>query len=497
MVSGTGGERVYTLEGAEHPYRVLVETMGEGALTLSADGTILYCNGRFAAMVGSPLERLIGSPLERHVPDTHRAKLRAFLFRSLEGWTREETALETAGGAPLPVLLSARSLEGLDSGGICAVVTDLTEIVAARDALREEEARFRSLLKDSLVGFFIVQGGRIVFMNPEAERIFGDVPESRVMKDFRCVHPDDRARFLSLREKGGRERSGKAPVDVRVLPPRDAPGAGPVRWAHCRASSVLWKGKAAVLVNTLDITRIKDLERLNLTQEKMAALGRVSAGIAHEIRNPLSGINLYLSALEKVCTAPEGLSGEKKEMAQAILAVMRSASEKIEGVIKKVLNYARPAHPRLASTDLNNCIGEALGLSGTTLRKKGIGVRKALCEALPRCRADARLIEQVVLNLVMNAAQAVEKAGGEKQVEIVSLAEGPNVLVKIGDSGPGIPAAIREKIFDPFYTTRKEGTGLGLTISRRIVHDHGGSISVGDSPLGGAEFRIVLPAEKT
>ncbi len=601
--------------------------MSEGTLTLSADGTILHCNARFAAMVDTPLERVMGSSLQEYVAQASREKLRAFLSRSLAGWTREEGALRTPGGRSVPVLLSARPLQLNGPAAVCAVVTDLSEIVGAQaelrdkdarfrisvdnmldafaiyaavrdkagrivdftldyvndagcaacgrtrekmvgksmlalfpadrasglfddycrlvetgepffresvrietvagrrrrsrvsdlqatklgdgfavawrdvterrsaeDALRESEARFRSLVKDSLVGFFIVQGGRIVFMNPEAERIFGDVPRSGSMNDVGRVHPDDRRRFRSLGRDVGRGRLENGPIDVRILPPEGTDDSRPAGWAHCRASAVVWKGRKAVLVNALDVSRIKELEQINLIQEKMAALGRVSAGIAHEIRNPLSGVNLYLSALEEVCAGPGGLAGERKERVQRILEVMRSASERIEGVVRKVLNYSRPVHPRMAPVDLNRCVDEVLGLCATTIRKKGIAVTKDLAEPLPPCRADARLMEQVLLNLVMNAAQAVEKSGGKKQVAIATAAEGRHVLARIGDSGPGIPPAAREKIFDPFYTTRHEGTGLGLTITRRIVHDHGGTIAVGDSPLGGAEFRVVLPA---
>ncbi len=612
----------------EQPFRALVETMIEGALTLSADGTILYSNARFAAMVGLPLERVIGSSLGDYFPVRPRTRLRELLSRSLEGSTREEGELLTAGGRPLPVLVSAGRLNGAASGKVCVLVADLSGIVAAREellerearfrtsienmldafaiyssvrdksrrivdfrldyindagcaacrmsrkkmlgktllalfpahgqsgvfddyrrlvetgealfresfrienglsgrrrsrlsdlqatklgdgfavawrdvtergeaeaAIRESEARFRSLVKDSLVGFIIVQGGKIVFANPEAERIFGDVPRSRRAKDLRSVHPDDRRPFRALWEDAGGDEAGLLPIDVRVVPAGEAPDGGPLRWAHCRASSVLWKGKNAVLVNALDVSRIKELEQVNLTQEKMAALGRVSAGIAHEIRNPLSGVNIYLSALQDVCTGPDGLAGETRDKAQTMLGVMRAASGRIEEVIRKVLNYSHPAHPRLLPIDLNQCVGEALGLCGTTLRKQGIVVRKALSEPLPRCRADARLIEQVLLNLVMNAAQAVEKVAGKREVEIASLAQDRNVIVKVGDSGPGVPSSARGRVFDPFYTTKAEGTGLGLTISLRILHDHGGSISVGESPLGGAEFRVLLPAE--
>jgi len=130
------------------------------------------------------------------------------------------------------------------------------------------------------------------------------------------------------------------------------------------------------------------------------------------------------------------------------------------------------------------------------LRKSGIAIEKALAEDLPPCRADPRLIEQVILNLITNAAEAMEGMQKAKKIEITSSIEHVRVLVTVSDSGPGVPLNLREEIFDPFCTTKNGSTGLGLSLSHRIITDHGGSLRVGASVLGGAEFIIELPVEE-
>jgi signal transduction histidine kinase len=119
-----------------------------------------------------------------------------------------------------------------------------------------------------------------------------------------------------------------------------------------------------------------------------------------------------------------------------------------------------------------------------------------LAPDLPRCYADPHLIEQVVLNLITNAARAMEKSNGDRIVEITSSAANNTLSIQVADSGPGVPVEIREKIFDPFFTTSEEGSGIGLNIAQRIVADHNGSISLHTSKWGGAEFRIELPIER-
>ncbi len=172
------------------------------------------------------------------------------------------------------------------------------------------------------------------------------------------------------------------------------------------------------------------------------------------------------------------------------------ASNKIESVIKRVMDFSKPGAPKMVHTDINESLQEAINLSSVTMRKKGIKFESSLAPDLPRCYADPHLIEQVVLNLITNAAKAMEKGNGNRIVQITSSAKNNTLSIQVADSGPGVPDDLREKIFDPFFTTSEEGSGIGLNIAQRIVADHNGSMSLHSSRWGGAEFRIELPIER-
>jgi signal transduction histidine kinase len=241
----------------------------------------------------------------------------------------------------------------------------------------------------------------------------------------------------------------------------------------------------------MDMTKAKELEHLLTIQDKMASLGRVAAGIAHEIRNPLSGINIYLNTLQKL-HHKEG--GEQK--VEQILEQVHSASRKIESVIRRVMDFAKPGEPKMTLIDINQPITDAINLTAVTMRKSGISLEKRLADDLPPIYADANLIEEMVLNLLNNAAEAMKSMEKDKKIVVTTSAENDRMIVSVFDSGPGVPLQIRDKIFDPYFTTRPEGTGIGLSLSHRIITDHGGSLTVSDSDLGGAEFRIEIPIKK-
>jgi C4-dicarboxylate-specific signal transduction histidine kinase len=242
-----------------------------------------------------------------------------------------------------------------------------------------------------------------------------------------------------------------------------------------------------------DITSLKEMERIALVQEKLASLGQVATGVAHEIRNPLSGINLYLHSLEAFLGEWKIPNPEIRETTEAVITSMKAASARMEAVIQRVLAFSRPGPTRMEPLDINARIREAASMARLSLQKAGAHVAVAVAEDLPHVKGDLRLLEQVVLNLLTNAAQTLEATDGEKAIAVASALENGYVLITVVDSGPGVPPHLREKIFDPFFTTKKEGTGIGLSLTHRIVTDHGGFIRVGQSRLGGALFTIGLP----
>jgi signal transduction histidine kinase len=241
-------------------------------------------------------------------------------------------------------------------------------------------------------------------------------------------------------------------------------------------------------MNMMDMTKTKELEHLLTIQDKMASLGRVAAGIAHEIRNPLSGINIYLNTLNKL-HHKEG----SEEKVEQILKNIQSASIKIESVIRRVMDFAKPSEPKLTLVDINEPITDAINLTEVTMRKSGIQIKKSLADDLPLSYADKNLIEEMVLNLLNNAAEAMKAMAAGKNIAVASFVEGDHIIIQVSDSGPGVSQENRDKILDPYFTTKHEGTGIGLSLCHRIITDHGGSLKVSDGELGGAEFRIEIP----
>ncbi len=241
-----------------------------------------------------------------------------------------------------------------------------------------------------------------------------------------------------------------------------------------------------------DITHVKELERIVNTKDKMASLGHAAAGIAHEIRNPLSGINIYLSGIERLCEQYDDTHNIKNN-----IDLIREASNDIEIVIKRVLDFAKSGAPLIGNIDIKDPVEKALYLCEVFFRKNNIRVEKKIPDETLTCKADTNLIQRVVLNILTNAAEAMRSMQAEKIIQIKTYRENNSILIVISDSGPGIREKEEQNIFDPFYTTKKDGTGIGLSLSQRIIEDHFGEINVSTSTLGGAKFIIKLPFFKS
>jgi len=234
-----------------------------------------------------------------------------------------------------------------------------------------------------------------------------------------------------------------------------------------------------------DVTRLRRLEEQEERNRRLVAMGQMAAGIAHEIRNPLGSLELFAHHLveELRGTAHEDLAGQ-------VLKGLQNLSR----ITGNLLLFARQVEPRCQPVDLREVVAEAALYARSAIRAKGASLEEDLRPA--PVRADPDLVRQALLNVLLNAAQAVEP-GGRVRVECapVESEEPPAVRVAVCDDGPGVPEAERERIFDPFYTTRARGVGLGLAIVQRIVAAHGGWVAVDGSPWGGARFTLSFPAD--
>jgi PAS domain S-box-containing protein len=376
----------------------------------------------------------------------------------------------------------------LSSGEIVAVYQDVTEQKLAQKALEESEKRFRDLVENSLTGISIVQDNQVVYQNQAQELLLGPLPRSYLLADFEKIHSEDVESVKRLSQRIDKREIQTLETNFRFYAKGPKKGSKNLKWVYCRALWTEYRGKEAILVNMIDMTKAKELEHLLTIQDKMASLGRVAAGMAHEIRNPLSGINIYLNTLKKL----HHKNGSEEKVKQ-ILGQIQSASHKIESVIRRVMDFAKPGEPKLTLIDLNKPVTEAINLSAVTMRKSGIALEKVLFENLPPCNANPTLIEEMILNLLNNAAGAMKTMAEGKKIVVTSSVEDDGIILTVSDSGSGIAPEIKDKIFDPYFTTKSDGTGIGLSISHRIVTDHGGSLTVSDSDLGGAEFLIEIP----
>ncbi len=235
--------------------------------------------------------------------------------------------------------------------------------------------------------------------------------------------------------------------------------------------------------------RLEETQRQLFQSEKLAALGKLSAGIAHEIRNPLTSIKILIYSL-----ADEMATEASREKD---LAVIEAAIGQVNNIIKQFLDFARPRPPSPEPLDVRAVLEDTLALLVYEMDAQQVSVEKNYGPDLPPVPMDREQMKQVFLNLLLNAMQAME-GGGAVKIRTGWKANGGDgkrhfAEIAIGDTGPGMPPEIRDKIFEPFFSTKEEGIGLGLPIAQRIVEEHGGEIRVESSPGEGATFTVILP----
>ncbi len=362
----------------------------------------------------------------------------------------------------------------------------------AENEREKSQARFEMLIENSLNHISIIQNNTIVY------RSHGLRPEHRLIDKvfnpptFPNICTEDRD---LIRRKYNALATGKISrieTEFQYHPVLNGRRNTELRWALVSACRIEYLGTPAVLTNIMDVTNSKKVQAYLRIQDKMTSLGRVTAGIAHEIRNPLSGIYIFLKALRQIS---DQMGDVTKVL--SIINKIESAANKIESIIQRVMDFSKPSRPKFAMVNLNAYIDEATKLTAVTLKKNQITFEKVLDPHLPECWAEPHLIEQVILNLITNAAEAMKSFDGDKQIYLSTGVSEDNrqIMIRVKDTGPGVPYASQSKIFDPFYTTKANSSGIGLSICHRIILDHGGALKLNPVGEGGAEFIITLPVK--
>jgi signal transduction histidine kinase len=334
----------------------------------------------------------------------------------------------------------------------------------------------------------ITRDGRVAVMNDVAYRILGLKPRpSDIGRPFTAIlrHEPDVARVMAgafelshlpnraeLRLKTTRKVIGYTLSQVR-----DTRG-------RMRGATLFFK----------DLTRVEQLEERERLRDRLAALGEMAAAIAHEVKNPLAGIEVMAGILKR--QLPDS------QDAQGILGDIIKEAKMANSIVLEVLEFVRPIRLQVERTSLGDIINESIGLSESKAPRGEVQVHVALPEELAAIHGDPQQLRQLFTNLLTNAFEALNGRGSVR-IAAAQLADddvfageghgGPMVQVDVADDGPGVPPDVVDRIFSPFFTTKPQGSGLGLAIVRKIVDAHDGRIDVTVKPGGGTQFRITLP----
>jgi two-component system NtrC family sensor kinase len=233
-----------------------------------------------------------------------------------------------------------------------------------------------------------------------------------------------------------------------------------------------------------DITHLKKAEERLILAERLSSLGELTAGVAHELRNPLAGIKINTQMLSRKSDLPD--------MERRLLESTTEGIEKIQRIVEDMLHFAKPKASHFKQEEMNEVVEKSLAILQPKLKSANILSVFDPEQRLPGVRIDIHQIQQVLINLMLNAIQAMEKGG---TLTIRTFLKNENgVGVEVKDTGAGIPKSHLRKIFDPFFTTKSEGTGLGLSISAKILENHGAIIDVVSEEGKGSTFTICFPA---
>lgn len=376
---------------------------------------------------------------------------------------------------------------------------EITERTRAEQALRESEDRFRAIADytydwETWVG----PDGKVLWINPAVERMTGyTVKECLAMADYpqRMVREDDRQNIAEAFSDNACQCTSGNDVPFRIRCKDGTIRWGAVSWQPIHRGDGVCLG---IRSSVRDITDRKRAEEQVKTQQaelahasRLSSMGEMISGLAHELNQPLGAICSYADACKRMLE-----SGSLEAVAETVDKLAGQA-ERAGEIVRRVQRFVRKGRPQRSTVDVNNIIRETIRMVQSETMLKGIVIALDLCDRAPVVLGDPIQIQQVILNLLRNALDAIGQAeAGHHKITIrSSMVEGVSVLVRVCDTGVGLDGRAVEQIFDAFYTTKPGGMGMGLSISRSIVEAHGGKRRVTPNRERGATFYLLLPAK--
>jgi len=495
-------ERTQQLVASQARYKALFDLVADSVFMVDPNGIIVAVNKREEQALGYAEAHVVGRSLLEVVLPGYHDSLRGWLSDVISGQRKvstQEIMVRHAGGLDTPAEMDLIRVGVADQLLVMVQLRDITDrkrLERQLDTYREEledkvRERTREIEETTQYLENLLENANDVIYTLDTEQRFTYVNSKIEAWGYRKDDLIGRPylALLSKRHRGKRLKStldigAKQVYEVEVVTRTGEPRAVMVSVSplHGVEGAIL-----GVLGIARDMTETKKLEQQIRNSEKLASVGKLAAGVAHEINNPLGGILNCLYNLRKGT-----LSSSRQE---EYWASMEDGVRRVQKIVRQLLDFSQQHEPAFALTDINHVVDRVLVLTTHLFAPNRIVLKTEFGQGLPNVMVDRHMIEQVLMNLVLNAVQAM-KDGGVLTIQ-TSVVEGI-CLIEVRDTGSGISPTVLPRIFDPFFTTKSEGegTGLGLSVSLGIVERHGGKILV-DSEVGkGTTFTLCLPVSR-
>lgn len=467
------------LAQSEARYRLITENMSDLITVLDQQGVIHYASPSHEKVLGFPVESILGQSAGQYIHSEDKDRI----MQGIQELARYDEALTSEFRSQTRhgwLTLEARAVPVKSPAGVLESIVvasrDITERKRIEQALLEAESRYRSLVEQASLGVFIYQHGRLAYINPRFLDIFGlSEQEALEINPIELLAEDDRhlirQNILNESEVGARFS-----FQVKGMR-RDHEDI----FLQMYGSTILDHGIPAILGMVEDVTEHVMTQEILVKSERLGAIGQLAAGVAHEIRNPLTAIKGFLQLLRPNLSVHD----------DSHIRIVLDELERINQIISELLYVSKPIVGKFDVKDLHHILEDVKVLLATQAIMNNIDLVSNYDEATPQVYCDEQQLKQVFINVIKNAIEAMPDGG---QICITTSACGPGkVLVSIQDQGPGIPAERLARLGEPFYTTKETGTGLGLMVSYRIIEAHHGVFDIQSQVDSGTMVTVELP----